>query len=154
MHFVIGDVSGERCSRTYHIQYDCRIVFHHVISLIGAVFPLQRTQYGSANQSKIRHSPQARALLRIIHSISLSQLPLIIPITFFIISAFLMVVPCYVAPYEVGMGILITVAGIPVYWFGVLWKDKPKFVQNAIGKNLFIDNLDEIESISELFSIS
>lgn len=65
-----------------------------------------------------------------------------------------MVVPCYVAPYEVGMGILITVAGIPVYWFGVLWKDKPKFVQNAIGKNLFIDNLDEIESISELFSIS
>lgn len=62
------------------------------------------------------------------------QLPLIIPITFFLISAFLMVVPFYVAPYEVGMGILITVAGIPVYWFGVLWKDKPKFVQKSIGK--------------------
>lgn len=61
------------------------------------------------------------------------QLPLIIPITFFIISAFLMVVPCYVAPYEVGMGVLITVAGIPVYYFGVVWKNKPKFVQDAIG---------------------
>lgn len=44
-----------------------------------------------------------------------------------------MVVPCYVAPYEVGMGILITVAGIPVYYFGVVWKNKPKIVQDAIG---------------------
>lgn len=44
-----------------------------------------------------------------------------------------MVVPCYVAPYEVGMGVLITVAGIPVYYFGVVWKNKPKFVQDAIG---------------------
>lgn len=61
------------------------------------------------------------------------QLPLIIPITFFIISAFLMVVPFYAAPYEVGMGILITAAGIPVYYFGVIWKKKPKFIQNAIG---------------------
>lgn len=33
------------------------------------------------------------------------------------------------------MGILITLAGIPVYYFGVVWKDKPKFVQNAIGKS-------------------
>lgn len=64
----------------------------------------------------------------------LLQLPLIIPITFFVISAFLMVVPCYVAPYEVGMGILITTAGIPVYFFGVVWKGKPKAVQQAIGK--------------------
>ncbi|XP_031633074.1 Y+L amino acid transporter 2 [Contarinia nasturtii] len=61
------------------------------------------------------------------------KLPLIIPITFFIISAFLMVVPIYVAPYEVGMGVLITVAGIPVYYFGVVWKNKPQFLQNAIG---------------------
>lgn len=32
------------------------------------------------------------------------------------------------------MGILLTIAGIPVYAFGVMWKDKPKFIQNAIGK--------------------
>lgn len=47
-----------------------------------------------------------------------------------------MVVPCYVAPKEVGMGILITVAGIPVYYFGVVWKNKPKFVQDAIGMTI------------------
>lgn len=44
-----------------------------------------------------------------------------------------MIVPCYAAPYEVGMGILITATGIPVYYFGVLWKNKPKGFQNAIG---------------------
>lgn len=65
------------------------------------------------------------------------QLPLIIPIVFFVISAFLIVVPCYVAPYEVGMGLLITVAGIPVYYFGVVWKDKPKSIQNSISKLRF-----------------
>lgn len=66
------------------------------------------------------------------------QLPLIIPITFFVISAFLIVVPCYVAPFEVGMGILITVAGIPIYYFGVIWKDKPKFIQKSIGKSYLL----------------
>lgn len=46
----------------------------------------------------------------------------------------MIVVPCYAAPKEVGFGVLITVAGIPVYFFGVLWQNKPKSVQNAIGK--------------------
>lgn len=66
------------------------------------------------------------------------QLPLIIPITFFLISAFLMVVPCYAAPKEVGWGVLITAAGIPVYFFGVVWQNKPKSVQNAIGKIILL----------------
>lgn len=66
--------------------------------------------------------------------ISNFQLPLIIPITFFIISAFLIVVPCYAEPYQVGMGVLITVAGIPVYLFGVVWQNKPTSVQNSIGE--------------------
>lgn len=47
-----------------------------------------------------------------------------------------MVVPCFAAPYEVLMGIVITVAGIPVYCFGVMWKNKPKFVLDAIGNSL------------------
>lgn len=81
---------------------------------------------------RFNHNSQDPGAFRLIE-FSRSQLPLIIPITFFVISAFLMVVPCYVAPYEVGMGILITAAGIPVYCFGCLWKDKPKFAQNAIG---------------------
>ena len=38
-----------------------------------------------------------------------------IPIFFVLVCLFLLIVPCYEAPYEVGMGVLITVTGIPVY---------------------------------------
>lgn len=62
------------------------------------------------------------------------QLPLIVPIVFIIICAFLIIVPCYVAPYEVGMGVLITVIGIPVYLVGVVWRNKPKWLNSAIRK--------------------
>ncbi|KAG4079058.1 hypothetical protein HA402_001713 [Bradysia odoriphaga] len=60
------------------------------------------------------------------------KLPLIVPIVFIVICAFLIVVPCYVAPYEVGMGVLITVLGIPVYLVGVVWRDKPEWLNSAI----------------------
>jgi len=50
------------------------------------------------------------------------------------VCAFLVVVPIYVAPYEVGMGVLITIIGIPFYYVGVVWKNKPKWVQRTIGE--------------------
>ncbi|XP_058444444.1 Y+L amino acid transporter 2 [Malaya genurostris] len=55
-----------------------------------------------------------------------------IPTLFVIICAFLIVVPCYVAPYEVGMGVALTLAGIPVYYIGVVWKNKPASFENAL----------------------
>lgn len=61
--------------------------------------------------------------------ISFLQVPLWIPIVFVILCAFLVIVPCYERPYEVGMGILITVSGIPAYFFGVAWKSKPLWFQ-------------------------
>lgn len=57
-----------------------------------------------------------------------------IPIMFVTICALLVVVPVYVAPYEVGMGILITVIGIPFYYVGVVWKSKPEWMHNLISK--------------------
>lgn len=51
---------------------------------------------------------------------------------FVVICAFLVVVPVYVAPYEVGMGVLITAIGVPFYYVGVVWKNKPKLLQSAI----------------------
>lgn len=52
---------------------------------------------------------------------------------FVVVCAFLVVVPVYVAPFEVAMGLLITLIGIPFYQVGVVWKNKPKWVQHAIG---------------------
>lgn len=62
------------------------------------------------------------------------KVSLIIPIMFVIICAFLVIVPCYVAPYEVGMGILITVTGIPCYLVGVKWQKKPEWFLKALRK--------------------
>lgn len=60
------------------------------------------------------------------------KVPLWVPTLFVIICAFLIVVPCYVAPYEVGMGVLLTLAGIPVYYVGVAWTNKPASFENAL----------------------
>ncbi|XP_033215381.1 Y+L amino acid transporter 2 [Belonocnema kinseyi] len=53
------------------------------------------------------------------------KISLWVPIVFVVICAFLVIVPCYERPFEVGMGALITLSGIPAYLFGVCWKNKP-----------------------------
>ncbi|XP_063989482.1 large neutral amino acids transporter small subunit 1 [Diachasmimorpha longicaudata] len=52
-----------------------------------------------------------------------------IPITFVSICAFLVLVPCYVRPREVIMGTVITLSGIPAYFVGIVWKNKPDWFQ-------------------------
>lgn len=47
------------------------------------------------------------------------------PIVFVIICAFLVIVPCLERPIEVGMGALITLSGVPAYFAGIVWKNKP-----------------------------
>ncbi|KAL2737148.1 Y+L amino acid transporter 2-like [Vespula maculifrons] len=61
------------------------------------------------------------------------KVPLWIPITFVALCAFLVLVPCYERPYEVGMGVLITSSGIPAYFMGVTWQNKPIWFQKING---------------------
>ena len=42
--------------------------------------------------------------------------------------------PFYVEPVQVGMGVLITVIGIPFYFVGVACRKKPKILLNMLGK--------------------
>ncbi|KAH9421678.1 Y+L amino acid transporter 2 [Dermatophagoides pteronyssinus] len=51
---------------------------------------------------------------------------LAIPILFFIICLFLVLLPFYVSPMEAGAGIIITITGIPIYLITIYWKSKPK----------------------------
>lgn len=62
------------------------------------------------------------------------KVSVVIPITFVIICAFLVIVPCYVAPYEVGMGVLITLTGVPFYFVGVKWQNKPAWFLKLLRK--------------------
>lgn len=79
------------------------------------------------------HYLNSSYILRLCCIVFLRQVSLWIPALFVVVCAFLVVVPIYVAPYEVGMGVLITLIGIPFYYVGVVWQNKPKWVQQAIG---------------------
>jgi len=60
------------------------------------------------------------------------KIPLVVPVIFVAICAFLMVVPCFDAPMEVLMGVVITISGIPFFVLGVVWKNKPQWFQHKI----------------------
>nr|CAD7439800.1 unnamed protein product [Timema bartmani] len=55
-----------------------------------------------------------------------------VPIVFIVVCMFLVFVPCYYVPYEVGMGVLITVTGIPAFFLGVVWEKKPSWFIHAL----------------------
>jgi len=59
------------------------------------------------------------------------QVSIILPIIFFIICAFLVTLPCYVSPWEVGIGIIIILSGIPVYCIFIDEKTKPAWLINV-----------------------
>lgn len=59
---------------------------------------------------------------------------LFIPIFFVLICIFLIIVPSYQVPMEVGMGVVITLSGIPFYMICVSWKKKPKWFEDKVNR--------------------
>ncbi|ESO96320.1 hypothetical protein LOTGIDRAFT_144086 [Lottia gigantea] len=59
---------------------------------------------------------------------------LIIPIIELLVGIGLLVLAIYQKPYTIGMGLLVILSGIPLYWFGVLWTNKPKKFNNLVGE--------------------
>ncbi|ELU15339.1 hypothetical protein CAPTEDRAFT_201482 [Capitella teleta] len=76
------------------------------------------------------------------------KLPLFVPILFLACVFFLLVVPLYAEPYDTGMGILILCTGIPVYFIGIKWKNKPKSLEKFI-KNFTIASQKMLECVPE-----
>lgn len=62
------------------------------------------------------------------------QVNIIVPIAFLLVCGFLVFLPLYVQPHEVGMGLLITGSGVPAYFLFVYWQNKPKIVRTALGE--------------------
>ncbi|XP_034234111.1 Y+L amino acid transporter 2-like [Thrips palmi] len=55
----------------------------------------------------------------------------ILPIVFFVICVFLAVLPVYVTPWEVSIGVAIVLAGVPVYFVFIYWQNKPQWLTNS-----------------------
>ncbi|XP_011314128.1 large neutral amino acids transporter small subunit 1 [Fopius arisanus] len=62
------------------------------------------------------------------------RVPTILPIIFLIICVFLVTFPIYITPWEVGIGIIIILSGIPVYLVFIWMPTKPKWLVNSSQK--------------------
>uniref|UniRef100_A0A6Q2XC92 Solute carrier family 7 member 10a n=1 Tax=Esox lucius TaxID=8010 RepID=A0A6Q2XC92_ESOLU len=60
------------------------------------------------------------------------KVSVLIPVSYLVFWAVLLGFSLYSEPVVCGMGIVIMLTGVPVYFVGVHWKNKPKFVYNIV----------------------
>ncbi|CAG9760167.1 unnamed protein product [Ceutorhynchus assimilis] len=54
------------------------------------------------------------------------------PISYILGTIFITVVPMIASPYETGMGVLMILSSVPVYYLFIAWTNKPVFLQSAL----------------------
>lgn len=62
------------------------------------------------------------------------QVNLLIPVTYLAFWAFLLIFSIYSEPVVCGVGLIIILTGVPVFFLGVYWRNKPKCVNRLTGK--------------------
>ncbi|KAF3833115.1 hypothetical protein F7725_026780 [Dissostichus mawsoni] len=62
------------------------------------------------------------------------KISMLIPIAYLVFWAVLLGFSLYSEPVVCGLGMVIMLTGVPVYFVGVHWKDKPKWVYRVVGK--------------------
>lgn len=59
---------------------------------------------------------------------------LVFPVVYLLATAFVVIVPCIASPVETGIGFLMILSSVPVYFLFIAWKNKPKAFQRAMGE--------------------
>lgn len=62
------------------------------------------------------------------------QVSLVWPVIYLLFWAFLLVFSLYSEPVVCGIGLAIMMTGVPVYFLGVYWENKPQCCDTAMGK--------------------
>lgn len=60
------------------------------------------------------------------------QVHLALPASFILACLFLIAVSFWKTPVECGIGFAIILSGLPIYFLGVWWKNKPKWLLQSI----------------------
>lgn len=60
-----------------------------------------------------------------------------IPISYLLFWVVLLFFSLYSEPVVCGLGMVIMLTGVPVYFVGVWWKDKPKWISRLVGESTF-----------------
>lgn len=66
---------------------------------------------------------------------TLLQIPWILPVTFVLVCAFLVVFGAIAQPMDTLIGFAISLSGIPIYFVGIYWENKPAWMLNFIGNS-------------------
>lgn len=65
------------------------------------------------------------------------QISLIWPVIYLIFWAFLLIFSLYSEPVVCGIGLAIMLTGVPVYFLGVYWDNKPQCFDAFVGKSIY-----------------
>ncbi|XP_002736025.1 cystine/glutamate transporter-like [Saccoglossus kowalevskii] len=73
------------------------------------------------------------------------KVPLVLPIIFALCAFFMVGTSLYSAPHDCGIGLGIALTGVPVYYIGVYWKNKPRGYKRMMHSvTIFLQKLLEI----------
>lgn len=62
------------------------------------------------------------------------RVPMVYPILYLLATAFVTIVPMIASPKETGVGLLMILTSVPVYFIFIAWRSKPKAFQKTMGE--------------------
>ena len=65
------------------------------------------------------------------------RVSLVWPVLYILATIFITLVPMVARPFETGMGCVMILTALPVYFIFIQWKQKPALIKNSLGETFF-----------------